>query len=241
MGGCKRDSAFRFSRSVFHLISQTNEVRLCSASSIVRILFLCLPDFPCDSIITCQTFRLCSGSGQAEMGVLTEPRKTSSGGYGDFRRVAKETHGSSVLQVESECSIGIAMSLPFSILLILHHLNRTTPYQCLPLSTNPSASQLAINSAIFFLFQPSCTAIISIACLPSKYFKHRFHAFWPSTPWVFRICMDIAANHLDVTPDACLGFWISEGDGAGFDGSWDVRRKGMVVCVLVVLEVGDDG
>lgn len=52
--------------------------------------------------------------------------------------------------------------------------------------------------------------------------------------------MEIAASHLDETPEAWRGFCINDGAGGGFEGSWD-ERKGIVVCVLVVLDVGDGG
>lgn len=85
-------------------------------------------------------------------------------------------------------------------------------YQCLPRTKTPSSTHPSTHSLTFFLFQPSLTGMVSIACLPSKNLTHLSQADWDSAPWVRRIVLDMAERWREGVSDARRGFGIRVGD-----------------------------
>lgn len=123
----------------------------------------------------------------------------------------------------------------------LVHMNSPFPrsnHQNFPRTSTPSPSQPWTNSPTLFLFQPSLIAIVSTACLPSKYLTHLFHAACSSSPLVLRICAEMAERWWECRPDARWGFGRSEGSVVSCAEEEVEGWKGRVVWVL---EVGEGG
>ena len=86
-------------------------------------------------------------------------------------------------------------------------------------------------SAVRLRFQPSLTAIDSMACFPSKYFTHLSHASCDSSPWLSRTYLDVMDREREVVDDVGPGVDSRVADGLSCA---DIE------IVVSTLDVGDE-